>query len=86
MNEKKIQMIVRKAFLSPVRAYRMIHPVFFSGVCRFTPTCSAYAIGAVETHGIFKGSALAAWRIARCNPFCKGGEDPVPPKKQEENL
>lgn len=51
--------------------------------CRFTPTCSQYAIEAIETHGAFKGSALACWRVLRCNPFCKGGYDPVPPKKQK---
>ena len=49
--------------------------------CRFTPTCSAYAIEAIRVHGAFKGSALAVWRILRCNPLCKGGYDPVPPKK-----
>ncbi len=50
--------------------------------CRFTPTCSAYAIEALETHGAFKGTALAVWRVLRCNPLCHGGYDPVPPKKQ----
>lgn len=49
--------------------------------CRFSPSCSAYAIGAIRTHGFFKGCALGAWRILRCNPFCKGGHDPVPPRK-----
>ena len=48
--------------------------------CRFMPTCSAYAIEAIRVHGAIKGSALAIWRILRCNPFCKGGYDPVPPK------
>lgn len=50
--------------------------------CRFTPTCSVYAITALEKHGALKGTALAVWRILRCNPLCKGGYDPVPePKK-----
>ncbi len=48
--------------------------------CRFTPTCSAYAIEAIRVHGSLKGSLLAVWRILRCNPFCKGGYDPVPEK------
>ena len=52
--------------------------------CRFTPTCSAYALEAINTHGALKGSALAAWRILRCNPFCKGGYDPVPPRKEKK--
>ena len=46
--------------------------------CRYVPTCSAYAIEALRVHGAFKGSLLAAWRILRCNPFSKGGYDPVP--------
>lgn len=51
--------------------------------CRFTPTCSAYAIEAIEVHGCIKGFALAFWRILRCNPLCKGGYDPVPEKKKK---
>ncbi|MBR7071832.1 MAG: membrane protein insertion efficiency factor YidD [Clostridia bacterium] len=53
--------------------------------CRFTPTCSSYAIEAIEVHGCFKGIALSVWRILRCHPFCKGGYDPVPPKHNEKN-
>ncbi|MBO7217652.1 MAG: membrane protein insertion efficiency factor YidD [Clostridia bacterium] len=51
--------------------------------CRFQPTCSAYAIEAIKVHGAFKGFFLSVWRILRCNPFAKGGYDPVPPKKQK---
>ncbi len=51
--------------------------------CRFNPTCSAYAIEAIEVHGAFKGFFMSAWRILRCNPFGKGGFDPVPPKKEK---
>lgn len=46
--------------------------------CRFTPTCSQYALEAVEKYGAAKGGLLAAWRILRCNPLSKGGYDPVP--------
>ena len=46
--------------------------------CRFVPVCSSYAIEAVERYDCFKGLALTFWRIIRCNPFCKGGYDPVP--------
>ncbi len=46
--------------------------------CRFTPTCSAYAIEAYEKRGFFVGTILTVWRILRCNPFSKGGYDPVP--------
>lgn len=48
--------------------------------CRFTPSCSAYAIEALQKHGALLGSGLALWRILRCNPLCKGGYDPVPDK------
>jgi putative membrane protein insertion efficiency factor len=50
--------------------------------CRFTPSCSTYAYQAIEIHGFFKGSFLAFKRIIRCHPFCEGGVDPVPPKRQ----
>ena len=48
--------------------------------CRFTPTCSAYAIEAFQKRGFFVGFILMTWRLLRCNPFCKGGYDPVPEK------
>jgi len=48
--------------------------------CRFTPTCSAYALEAFKKRGFFVGSILTVWRILRCNPFSKGGYDPVPEK------
>lgn len=48
------------------------------GTCIYTPTCSQYAIEALEKHGVIRGGLLAAWRILRCNPFSKGGYDPVP--------
>lgn len=62
-----------------------LSPRISHGSCRYYPTCSSYAIEAIEVHGIIKGSALAFWRILRCNPFCKGGYDPVPPKNTEED-
>ena len=46
--------------------------------CRFTPSCSAYAIEALEKRGLIMGVLLTVWRILRCNPFCRGGYDPVP--------
>lgn len=49
--------------------------------CRFTPTCSQYAVEAISMYGAFKGCFMALWRILRCNPFFKGGYDPVPEKK-----
>lgn len=77
---------IKKFLIFLIRTYQLtISPRFSHGSCRFTPTCSQYAIEAIEIHGIFKGSLLAFWRILRCNPFNKGGWDPVPPKKNEDD-
>lgn len=66
-------------FLLPVKAYRrFLSPLKGSSCCRFTPTCSQYALDALREWGIVCGTALALWRILRCNPFGKFGEDPVP--------
>ena len=51
--------------------------------CRFSPTCSQYAIEALETHGLLRGSMLAIWRLLRCQPFARGGHDPVPARDDQ---
>ncbi|MBC7842608.1 MAG: membrane protein insertion efficiency factor YidD [Gemmatimonadaceae bacterium] len=61
-----------------IRVYQLFISPIFPASCRYTPTCSAYAIEAIERHGVFRGSWLAARRIARCHPFRPGGHDPVP--------
>ena len=66
--------------LLPIYFYRNCISPFTPPSCRFTPTCSQYAIEALQKHGALKGSALAIWRILRCNPFGKYGYDPVPEK------
>lgn len=68
---------VYKKYLSPV-----LHAIVPGIGCRFHPTCSVYAKDAVKMHGVVKGSCLAACRVARCNPLCKGGYDPVPQAKK----
>lgn len=70
---------MKKVMISLVRFYQK----YLSGMkgyssCKFYPTCSQYAIEALEKYGAFKGGCLAVWRILRCNPFSKGGCDPVP--------
>jgi len=55
----------------------MIISPLFPSVCRFTPSCSEYAVQAFTKYGVFKGAAKTAWRILRCNPFSRGGYDPV---------
>jgi len=64
-----------------VRAYRSLVAPCLPPSCRFDPSCSAYMLEALRLHGAFKGSALGLWRILRCNPWCDGGHDPVPPRK-----
>jgi uncharacterized protein len=65
--------------LAPVRLYRLVlSPLKRAPTCRFLPTCSDYAVEAVQQRGVVMGVALATWRIARCHPFCEGGYDPVP--------
>jgi hypothetical protein len=66
--------------LGLVWLYRKIISPWMFPCCRFTPSCSEYAQIALQKHGSIKGTALSVWRIARCNPFCKGGHDPVPDK------
>jgi putative membrane protein insertion efficiency factor len=70
--------ILTAPFLALIRLYQRIHPYFFRNCCRFVPSCSQYAAEALQKHGLFKGGALACWRILRCNPFGKPGYDPVP--------
>ncbi len=61
-----------------VRAYRFVLSPWLGSACRFAPTCSAYALEALERHGAGLGTALTLGRIARCHPWCPGGIDPVP--------
>lgn len=71
----------RLLLLGLVKLYRLTLSGWLGGQCRFYPTCSHYAEGAIRTHGALKGSAMAAWRIARCGPFTAGGVDHVPPRR-----
>ena len=63
-----------------ITLYRKYSSPLKPACCRFTPSCSAYAIEALQKRGLLVGLLLATWRILRCNPFCKGGYDPVPEK------
>ena len=70
---------LRRLAVLPIRLYQWTLSPVLPPSCRYHPTCSAYAIEAVLTHGIFKGSWLALRRILRCHPWSSGGYDPVPP-------
>lgn len=70
---------MKRVFIRLIRFYqKYLSPLKRHGTCKYFPTCSQYAIEALEKYGVFKGGLLAVWRILRCNPFSKGGYDPVP--------
>jgi uncharacterized protein len=69
---------LKTLLLLAIRAYRFLLSPWFGRACRFVPTCSDYAQEAIERHGALDGSVLAAWRVARCNPWGGAGLDPVP--------
>lgn len=69
---------MKKMLISFLRFYKSSISPLLPNACKYTPTCSEYAMEAIEKHGIIKGCALSAWRLLRCNPFSKGGYDPVP--------
>ena len=70
--------MISRALIALVRLYRYLLSPWWGNQCRFSPTCSEYAIQALRRHGAWKGSWLAARRISRCHPWHAGGFDPVP--------
>jgi uncharacterized protein len=67
----------RRIAVLPIRAYQLAISPMFGERCRYYPSCSEYAVQAVRSFGILRGLVLAAWRLLRCNPWSKGGVDPV---------
>jgi putative membrane protein insertion efficiency factor len=70
-----------KILIALIRLYQLTLSPFLGGACRFTPSCSAYARQAIEVHGAWRGTWLAARRLARCHPLGSSGYDPVPAAK-----
>jgi putative membrane protein insertion efficiency factor len=70
--------MMRRLLIGIVKGYRLVLSPWLGSSCRFTPTCSAYSLEALERHGAAAGAYLTAARIARCHPWCAGGHDPVP--------
>jgi uncharacterized protein len=68
---------LRSVFLAPIRLYQRFISPGLPARCKYHPTCSAYAVEAVRSYGVLRGSVLAVWRVLRCNPFSAGGIDPV---------
>jgi putative membrane protein insertion efficiency factor len=77
---------VRWALLGAIALYRVALSGWLGGQCRFSPSCSHYAEEAIRTHGAIRGSYLAARRVLRCNPFHRGGLDPVPPRAYDVGI
>ncbi len=68
----------QRVLIALVRGYRLLLSPWLGSACRFEPTCSAYSLQALQTHGAAVGTYMTLHRLARCHPFCKGGHDPVP--------
>ncbi|MBC5788248.1 MULTISPECIES: membrane protein insertion efficiency factor YidD [Clostridiaceae] len=75
---------MKHIFMAIIRFYQKFISPLFPPCCRFYPTCSQYALEAIQVHGAIKGGWLALKRFFKCNPLHPGGVDPVPPKKQKK--
>ncbi|XVO18865.1 MAG: membrane protein insertion efficiency factor YidD [Sphingorhabdus sp.] len=70
---------MKTAIIGVIQLYQRFLSPLLGASCRFSPTCSAYAVEAIQIHGAVKGGLMSVWRILRCNPFGGHGYDPVPP-------
>ena len=70
--------LIQRSLIALVRGYRLLLSPWLGSSCRFEPSCSAYSLQALETHGAAVGTYMTLHRLARCHPFCPGGHDPVP--------
>jgi putative membrane protein insertion efficiency factor len=80
--------MMKRLLCALIRGYqlfvsRWLHALIPGSGCRFHPTCSEYALDALQVHGVLRGFRLAVWRVLRCHPWGGGGEDPVPPLRSE---
>lgn len=75
---RRLHRLPTALLIALVRAYRLLLSPWLGSSCRFEPTCSRYALEALERHGAAQGSYLTLRRLARCHPWCAGGHDPVP--------
>lgn len=71
-------LLPRRTLIGLVKGYRLFLSAWIGNVCRFTPSCSAYSLDALQRHGAVDGTYLTARRLVRCQPWCRGGHDPVP--------
>ncbi len=75
--------MVKKLLIGCIRGYKLFISPLFPPSCRYQPTCSTYAMQAIERFGVIQGGWMAIKRISRCHPFHPGGYDPVPPKEEK---
>ena len=76
---------MRKLALAPIRFYQYAISPLMASHCRFYPSCSCYAVEAIETHGVLRGGWLTVRRLGRCHPWNPGGYDPVPSAKNSRS-
>lgn len=76
-------LLPRNVCVVVLRGYRAVISPLYGQVCRYYPSCSAYALEAIQRHGVVKGIGLGSWRLARCHPWACGGVDDVPPERVE---
>ena len=75
---KSIVDLPRRLLIALVHGYRLLLKPWLGNACRLEPSCSSYALQALQRHGALDGSLLTGWRLLRCHPWCDGGHDPVP--------
>jgi uncharacterized protein len=73
---------MNKILIALIKVYQWALSPMLGARCKYYPSCSNYAIGALREHGAIRGMGLASWRLLRCNPFSNGGYDPVPPRRE----
>lgn len=78
---RALPLLPRNIVLALLHGYRATISHVYGDVCKYYPSCSAFAVGAVQQHGVAKGAVLTAARLARCHPWARGGEDDVPPHR-----
>lgn len=78
-------LVPRNICVAILRGYRAVISPLYGDVCRYYPSCSAYAMGSIQQHGVIKGVALGSWRLVRCHPWAKGGIDDVPESRRYFN-
>ena len=78
MRAAALRRLPQQSLLALVRCYRYLFKPWLGNVCRFEPSCSSYAMQALQQHGAVRGATLSAARLLRCHPWCAGGFDPVP--------